>query len=70
MEQHDPVEALYARAKAAEIPMYLVCDRAGVARSTPSRWRSDKNGATTTSINALNDALSALIAERPESAAA
>lgn len=70
MEHHDPVEALFARAKAASIPMYMVCDRAGVARSTPSRWRSAKNGATTTAINALNEALTVLIAERPESVAA
>jgi hypothetical protein len=64
MEQTDPVGALYARAKAAGVPMYLICDRAGVARSTPSRWRSEKNGANLTTIRLLDDALTAIIGQR------
>ncbi len=64
MEHHDPVSALFERAKAAEIPMCDLCDRGNIARSTPSRWRHNKNGATLTALGALNEALNAIIAER------
>ena len=70
MDTIDPVEALFAPAKTAGVPMYLICERAGVASSTPSRWRNDKNGATTTALKALDDALTAIIAGRPAQAAA
>jgi hypothetical protein len=70
MEHTDPVEALFARVKEADVPMYMLCDRAGVARSTPSRWRSEKNGATVSSIAALDAALTRIIAERAEQRAA
>jgi transcriptional regulator with XRE-family HTH domain len=66
MDTLDPVEHLNARAKAANVAMCDVCDRAGVARSTPSRWNSDKNGATIATLRKLNDALSEIIAERAE----
>lgn len=68
MEQLHPVDALFARAKAAGIPMCDICDRAGVARSTPSRWRNDKNGATLSTLGQLNEALSALIEEQRQAA--
>jgi transcriptional regulator with XRE-family HTH domain len=69
MDHLDPVEALFARADAAKIPMSDICSKAGVAQSTPSRWKNDRNGANLTTLRTLNDALSALIAERPREAA-
>lgn len=64
MEQDDPVERLFARAKMHGVPMYAICDLAGVARSTPSRWRQSKNGATVSTVASLDNALSRLIAAR------
>lgn len=60
---NDPVEALFARAKQHGIAMSRICDRAGIAESTPSRWRSDQNGASMKKLKALNIALDSLIAE-------
>jgi len=59
----DPIEALFERAEQHRIPMYRICERAGVARSTPSRWRNERNGGSTKAIKKLNDALDGLIAE-------
>lgn len=64
MEQLDPVDALFARAKAANVPMYEICDRANVARSTPSRWKNDKNGATISTVRALDAALTEIVMHR------
>lgn len=64
MTNQDPVEALYERAAQHNMQMYAVCDRANVARSTPSRWRSSKNGATFATLKRLNSALDELIEER------
>lgn len=51
--------------------MSAICDQAGVARSTPSRWRHDKNGANVDTVQKLDEALTTIIAKRqPESAAA
>lgn len=57
MEQPDPLTSFFDRAKRHNVPMSAICDRAGVARSTPSRWRNDKNGATLAAVKALEDAL-------------
>jgi len=59
----DPVEALFERAKKHGIAMSRICDRAGVAESTPSRWRSGSNGPSWTKLKELNAALDALLAE-------
>lgn len=64
----DPVDALFARAKAEGIPMSAICDVAGVAQSTPSRWKNDRNSATLATIHSLNEALERLIAEKKEAA--
>lgn len=69
MSNIDPVESLFERAKANGVQMYVVCDRARVARSTPSRWRGDKNGATYATLKRLNAALDDLITERAHAAA-
>ena len=60
----DPVEPLFARAMAAGVSMAAICERAGVARSTPSRWRQDRNGANLATVRKLNSALSEIVAER------
>jgi len=70
MEQADPVAQLYARAKINRISMAAVCREAGVATTTPSRWRNDRNGANLKTVDALNAALSRLIEALPQQAAA
>lgn len=59
--EHDPIEALYARANEHGVAMSRICDAAGVARSTPSRWRNSKNGASMTVLRRLNEKLDELI---------
>ena len=66
MQQSDPVELLFRRASASGVTMAAICDRAGIARSTPSRWRADSNGATMRTLNALHNALNEIIAERSD----
>lgn len=66
MEQADPVAQLYKRARENGIPLASICRRAGVAETTPSRWRNDRNGPTFATLKKLNAALDDLIANPPE----
>lgn len=68
MEQTDPVDALFARAEEAGVTMSDICDEAGVAKSTPSRWKSDRNAANLGTVRKLDDALGRIIASRREAA--
>lgn len=71
MEQQHPVDAFFARFAAAEVTMLEICERAGVAQSTPSRWKSDRAAAESANLGTLrklNDALSELISERQKAA--
>jgi transposase-like protein len=61
MEQPDPLDALFARAKQHRISMATICRLAEVDPTTPSRWRRKKNGATLEKVTALNVALSEII---------
>jgi transcriptional regulator with XRE-family HTH domain len=60
METEDPVDRLYARAAKHGITMAAICEAAGVAPTTPSRWKNDRNGATLGTIRKLNAALDRL----------
>lgn len=64
MEQADPLDTLFARAKQHRVPMAEICRRAGIAPTTPSRWKKGRNGATLGKINTLADALNDVIAEQ------
>lgn len=70
MEQDDPVARLYARAEQAKVPMAAICREAGIAETTPSRWRNNRNGPTYQTIRRLDDALGRLIAAAREGIAA
>ena len=61
MEQAEPLDTLFARAKQARVPMAAICREAGIAPTTPSRWKRGRNGATLDKVNKLHDALSTLI---------
>lgn len=65
MEQLDPLESLFQRAKANGVPMAAICKKAEIAPTTPSRWKRGKNGATLDRIQRLNDALTEILAVRP-----
>ena len=60
----DPVETLFERAAHFGVSMAALCVRAGVAQSTPSRWRGGRNSATYGTLRKLNHALDALIGEK------
>lgn len=68
MEHTDPVEAFFARAKDAGVNMSEICTEAGVAQSTPSRWKSDSNSANLATVRKLDEALSHIIESRREAA--
>lgn len=54
--------ALYFETKASEanISIDALCDEAGISRSTLTRWKSNSNGATFSSIKKLQKALTEL----------
>jgi transcriptional regulator with XRE-family HTH domain len=64
MDKQAALEALHQRAFSARVPMYKVCDRAGVARSTLSRWKANPNIMSPTTLGKLEDALSLIEADR------
>lgn len=63
MAQTDPLQALFTRAKQNGVPMAVICRHAGVAPTTPSRWKHGRNGANVESIRKLSAALDALLAD-------
>ena len=64
MEQTDPIDLLFAKARKHGIPMAAICKRAEIDPTTPSRWKRKKNGATVEKVVQLHGALDALIVER------
>lgn len=64
MEQTDPIDLLFAKARKHGIPMAAICKRAEVDPTTPSRWKRKKNGATVEKVIQLSGALDQLIMER------
>lgn len=54
---------LEARAEKAGVPIYTVCDQAGIAPSTFYRWK-EGSGATLGKINAISKRLDEIEAER------
>jgi len=63
MEQADPLDTLFARAKQHRIPMATICRRAEIDPTTPSRWKRGRNGATLDKVSKLHGALNEIIAE-------
>jgi transcriptional regulator with XRE-family HTH domain len=59
----DPIAQLIVRAQEANISMASICREAGVATSTPSRWRAGADPKLNT-VRKLSDALDALILKK------
>lgn len=53
MDKKTELEKLEKRAFDARIPMYKLCQRAGVAPSTVSRWRKDPSMMTAGTLRKL-----------------
>ncbi|MGI4763455.1 MAG: hypothetical protein ACRYGP_00040 [Janthinobacterium lividum] len=64
MNTSNPVDDLVARATEAKVSMAAVCKRAGVAASTPSRWRGRLYEPTFKTLRRLEAALDSIIADR------
>lgn len=64
MDKKADLEAFVARCFKARVPVYRVCDRAGVARSTPSRWKVRPESITASTLGKLEDALAEIEAEK------
>lgn len=69
MEQTNPLDSLFVRAAAHGVPMSRICKAAGIAETTPSRWRNGKNKPMFDKIITLNAALDAILAEESQAAA-
>lgn len=68
MQIFNPIEVLFARADDAGITMSAICEEAGVAQSTPSRWKADPDSATLGTIKKLDEALTRIISARQKAA--
>lgn len=68
MHTFDPVQRLRDRAKDHGVTMSAICEEAGVAQSTPSRWQADPDSATLGTIKKLDEALSRIIDSRKAAA--
>jgi len=69
MDQQEIIKGIEDRAIAVGVSMRQVCERAGVAASTFSRWKlSDRNpdpiGATISSLSKIDEALRAFEMDR------
>lgn len=64
MEHTNPIAALFESAKQHRVPMSLICKRAGVDPTTPSRWKRKKNGATVEAVTKLQSALTEILTEQ------
>lgn len=57
MDKKAQLDAFLSRCFAARVPVYLVCDRAGVSRATPSRWKKRPETISVLPLRKLEDAL-------------
>ena len=60
MDQTAIAADLEARADKVGVPIYTVCEQAGIAPSTFYRWRNGKGGGTIAKLNAVQRELSRL----------
>lgn len=68
METANPLDTLFSRAAANGIPMYRICEAAGIAPTTPSRWRKNKTSPMLSKVVALNEALDGILAQQDAAA--
>lgn len=64
MHKQEALETFLAACFKARVPMYKVCQRAGVAQSTTSRWKKNPDSITASTMDRLEWALSEIEAER------
>lgn len=64
MEPNNPLDELFADAKANGISMSALCEKAGIAPTTPSRWKQGHTGPTLDKLMQLRSALSSILMER------
>lgn len=64
MEIMHPLDRLFKTAEAHRVPMSRICERAGIAPTTPSRWKQSKTKPTVEKLFALETALAAIVRER------
>lgn len=60
MEKQQAIIAVRQRAVAVNVPIYMVCERAGIAPSTLTRWRTQPDKAQWAKINRLADAMTVI----------
>ena len=60
MDKQKALSDFLARCFAARVPVYKVCQKAGVAQSTTSRWKKNPESMTGSALGKLEAALDAL----------
>lgn len=61
---NESLDKLFTRAKAHGVPMSALCEKAGVAPSTPSRWRKNPASANLGTVEKLRRALDEIVREQ------
>ena len=68
MEKQQAIIAVRQRAVAVNVPIYMVCERADIAPSTLTRWRTQPDKAQWAKINRLAEAMTEIEQERETNA--
>lgn len=64
MNELPTANGIAARAKAIRVPMYRVCERAGVSKDTFSNWKRGKTDPQMATVKALLESIEAFERER------
>lgn len=63
MDKQKELDAFHARCFSVRVPVYKICEEAGVAQSTVSRWNKDPSTMTASTLRRLE-----VVLERMEKA--
>jgi hypothetical protein len=64
MDKQTALAALLQRCFDARLPVYQLCDIAGISRATPSRWKANPDSINPRTLGKMEDALTAIETER------
>lgn len=64
MQTINPLDELFADAKTHGVSMSALCEKAGIAETTPSRWKKGRTSPTLEKLMELRAALNAIVLDR------
>lgn len=68
MQDTNPLDRLFADAKAHGVPMSRLCDATGIDPTTPSRWRRGLADPSLSKLLELQAALAKIVGEQAKAA--